>query len=66
MTEDETPLSQFVRHWMNERHAPDILPAQEIILNHLLDHLRRQVRTSCNVFDFNNGYLTPAFQINDQ
>ncbi|KIL58601.1 hypothetical protein M378DRAFT_86300 [Amanita muscaria Koide BX008] len=27
---------------MNERNAPDILPAQEHLLNHLLDHLRRQ------------------------
>ncbi|PFH49642.1 hypothetical protein AMATHDRAFT_62767 [Amanita thiersii Skay4041] len=27
---------------MNERHAPDILPAQEVLLNNVLDHLRRQ------------------------
>jgi len=38
-----TPLEQLSRHWMNERHAPDILPAQENLLAHLLDHLRRQV-----------------------
>jgi GINS complex subunit 4 len=38
-----TPLEQLTRHWMNERHAPDILPAQETLLAHLLDHLRRQV-----------------------
>jgi hypothetical protein len=44
-----TPLEQLTRHWMNERHAPDILPAQENLLAHLLDHLRRQVGlfTSC-------------------
>lgn len=45
--EDEptrTPLDQLMRHWMNERHCPDILPAQEELLSHLLDHLRRQVR----------------------
>ncbi len=38
-----TPLEQLTRHWMNERHAPDILPAQENLLAHVLDHLRRQV-----------------------
>ncbi|KAF8896850.1 hypothetical protein CPB84DRAFT_1731501 [Gymnopilus junonius] len=37
-----TPLEQLTRHWMNERHAPDILPAQEDLLTSLLDHLRRQ------------------------
>lgn len=41
---DETPLEQLTRHWMNERHAPDILPAQEALLSTLLDHIRRQVR----------------------
>jgi hypothetical protein len=40
---DRTPLEQLIGHWMNERHAPDILPAQETLLAHLLDHLRRQV-----------------------
>lgn len=39
----DTPLEQLTRHWMNERHAPDILPAQEELLASLLDHLRRQV-----------------------
>ena len=39
-----TPLERLTRHWMNERHAPDILPAQEDLLMNLLDHLRRQVR----------------------
>lgn len=39
----ETPIEQLVRHWMNERHAPDILPAQEELVVALLDHLRRQV-----------------------
>jgi hypothetical protein len=42
----ETPLQQLIRHWMNERHAPDILPAQEELLSSLLDHIRRQVRPS--------------------
>ncbi|KAF9555942.1 Sld5-domain-containing protein [Agrocybe pediades] len=40
--ETGTPLEQLTRHWMNERHAPDILPAQEELLTSLLDHLRRQ------------------------
>ncbi|KAF8881618.1 hypothetical protein BD779DRAFT_1445413 [Infundibulicybe gibba] len=40
-----TPLEKLIRHWMNERHAPDILPAQEELLAHLLDHLRRQSET---------------------
>ena len=38
-----TPLERLTRHWMNERHAPDILPAQEDLLTYLLDHLWRQV-----------------------
>lgn len=42
--QDETPLQQLIRHWMNERHAPDILPVQQALLSGLLDHIRRQVR----------------------
>ncbi|EAU83489.1 hypothetical protein CC1G_04745 [Coprinopsis cinerea okayama7 len=42
--EANTPLQQLIRHWMNERHAPDILPAQEELLSGLLDHLRLQSR----------------------
>lgn len=40
----ETPLEKLTRHWVNERYAPDILPAQEELLGGLLDHLRVQVR----------------------
>ncbi|KAJ3883680.1 hypothetical protein F5051DRAFT_390668 [Lentinula edodes] len=40
--DDESPISQLTRHWINERHAPDILPAQEDLLASLLDHIRRQ------------------------
>ncbi|TRM63489.1 hypothetical protein BD626DRAFT_494494 [Schizophyllum amplum] len=36
------PLAQLMRHWMNERNAPDILPAQVELLNAVLDHIRRQ------------------------
>ncbi|KAJ7280309.1 hypothetical protein C8J57DRAFT_1302244 [Mycena rebaudengoi] len=42
---EETPLEQLMRHWMNERHAPDILPAQDVLLSSLLDHIRRQSDT---------------------
>ena len=41
--EEETPLQQLIRHWMNERHAPDLLPAQQVLLAGLLDHIHRQV-----------------------
>ena len=41
--EEETPLQQLIRHWMNERHAPDVLPIAEDVLSGLLDHIRRQV-----------------------
>ncbi|TFY63267.1 hypothetical protein EVG20_g6386 [Dentipellis fragilis] len=43
--EEETQLQQLIRHWMNERHAPDILPMQEDVLGRLLDHIRRQSQT---------------------
>ncbi|PBK98587.1 hypothetical protein ARMGADRAFT_1075418 [Armillaria gallica] len=36
-TEAETPLSELIRHWMNERHASSILAAQEQLLGLLLD-----------------------------
>jgi hypothetical protein len=41
----ETLFQQLVRHWVNERHAPDILPVQAEVLGALLDHIRRQVRS---------------------
>ncbi|KAI0300688.1 GINS complex Sld5 component [Multifurca ochricompacta] len=41
----ETLLQQLVRHWLNERHAPDILPVQAEVLGALLDHIRRQTDT---------------------
>ena len=43
----ETLFQQLVRHWLNERHAPDILPVQAEVLGALLDHIRRQVRQFC-------------------
>ncbi|PBK98591.1 hypothetical protein ARMGADRAFT_1026555 [Armillaria gallica] len=50
-TAAETPLSELIRHWMNERHAPTILAAQEQLLGLLLDHIRRQVHSLV----FNDG-----------
>ncbi|KAG6818448.1 hypothetical protein H0H93_004857, partial [Arthromyces matolae] len=44
-TEEETPLQQLIRHWINERSCPDILPAQEEVLVNLLDHIRSQSKT---------------------
>ncbi|KAI0051299.1 GINS complex, Sld5 component [Auriscalpium vulgare] len=43
--EPETPLQQLIRHWMNERHAPDILPWQGEVLDGLLNHINRQSTT---------------------
>ena len=43
---EETLFQQFIRHWMNERHAPDILPAQDVLLGRLLDHVKKQVSAS--------------------
>src|ERR1700722_15733034 len=39
----EAPLQQLIRYWMNERHAPDILPVQEELLARMLNHIRKQV-----------------------
>ena len=43
---NETLFQQFIRHWMNERHAPDILPHQQDFLDHALGLLRDKVRLS--------------------
>ena len=44
----DTLFQQLVRHWLNERHAPDILPVQAEALGALLDHIRRQVQRQCS------------------
>ena len=41
----ELPLQKLIRHWMNERHAPDILPIQAELLAGILDHIHKQVRS---------------------
>ncbi len=48
---EETPFQQLIRHWMNERHAPDILPGQEMLLGRLLDHIRKQVSVQSSRID---------------
>ena len=40
----ELPLQKLIRYWMNERHAPDILPIQAELLAGILDHIHKQVR----------------------
>ena len=40
----ELPLQKLIRHWMNERHASDILPIQAELLASILDHVHKQVR----------------------
>ena len=40
--EEETPLQQLIRHWMNEWHAPDVLLIAEDVLSGFLDHVWRQ------------------------
>lgn len=50
----ELPLQKLIRYWMNERHAPDILPIQAELLAGILDHIHKQVRRlshrSCAVY----------------
>lgn len=50
LAQRESPIQQLIRHWMNERHAPDILPIQEQLLASILDHIRRQVRLSAPLY----------------
>jgi hypothetical protein len=40
----ELPLQKLIRYWMNERHAPSILPIQAELLAGILDHIHKQVR----------------------
>ncbi|EIN04572.1 GINS complex Sld5 component [Punctularia strigosozonata HHB-11173 SS5] len=42
---EETEMQQLIRHWMNERQAPDVLPAQDVLLGTMLDRIRRQSDT---------------------
>lgn len=39
----ESDVKKLMRAWQNERHAPDILPAKDVLLGRVLDGLRRQV-----------------------
>lgn len=60
--QEEMPLQKLIRHWINERHAPDILPIQAELLGGLLDHIRKQVR-EISRFSSMSG-LSFAFQVN--
>jgi hypothetical protein len=42
--QEEIPLQKLIRHWINERHAPDIMPIHAELLGTVLDHIRKQVR----------------------
>jgi hypothetical protein len=42
----ESEFQELIRHWMNERHAPDILASRDELLGRILDHIRRQVGKS--------------------
>ncbi|KIY62730.1 GINS complex, Sld5 component [Cylindrobasidium torrendii FP15055 ss-10] len=41
----ESDLDMLMRHWMNERHAPALLPSEDKLLGRLLDRIRRQTDT---------------------
>jgi len=55
--EEETPLQQLIRHWMNERHAPDILSNEGELLAGLLDHIRSQVGEPHRDFRIRSGQI---------
>ncbi|THH00062.1 hypothetical protein EW145_g7140 [Phellinidium pouzarii] len=38
----ESDVQRLTRAWQDERHAPDILPARDVLLGRVLDALRRQ------------------------
>lgn len=64
--EEETPLQKLIRHWMNERHAPDILPVAETVLAGLLDHIRRQVGEIHCAILVNDRFMTWCFTVRDR
>lgn len=43
---NETDVQKLLRAWQDERHAPDILPAKDVLLGNVLDSIRRQVCVS--------------------
>jgi hypothetical protein len=59
---NESPLQQLIRHWINERHAPDILPAQEQLLSGLLDHIRKQVTSKSPALAYHVDELSSLTQ----
>lgn len=45
MEKDRTIVTQLLRNWMDERHAPDILPFQGAIVEEALQKLSEQARS---------------------
>lgn len=41
---DATPVAQLIRHWMDERNSPDILPMRHELVQQMLENLSEQVR----------------------
>ena len=49
---EQNDVQRLMRAWQDERHAPDILPAQDELLGRVLDSIRQQVcRLICWWFD---------------
>ena len=63
VAEEETPFQELIRHWINERQAPDILPGQEMLLGRILDHVRKQVSsyTKRRLWQLVAGCIPPQF-----
>ncbi|KAH8929302.1 GINS complex, Sld5 component [Atractiella rhizophila] len=40
--EDETEFQQLMRHWQDERFSPELLPAQNELLDHMMDLIAQQ------------------------
>ena len=46
---EQNDVQRLMRAWQDERHAPDILPAQDELLGRVLDSIRQQVcRLTCS------------------
>ena len=55
---EQNDVQRLMRAWQDERHAPDILPAQDELLGRVLDSIRQQVcRLTCWWF---NDLNSPA------
>jgi hypothetical protein len=57
-TETETEVEQLMRHWMDERMAPEVLGHREELVNRLMARLEAQVRP--NAFPLWPARMGPA------